>query len=196
MDSFINEISKKYQQHIENTIKILSNKYCFNSEEAIQYINNYNNPIDNAIDNAIDCRNDDVYIKVEPQNLQQVSEEKKKRGRPKKPIEETQEKPKKKRGRPKKENKVTIVQDSDDEIEINKQSEKSIEEKIATSVIDDIVNELEEEEIIYEEEPVVELWNYKGDKYFKDNNENIYNLETREKVGIYNKTDDMINSLS
>ena len=116
MNVFINEFSKNYEQHLESIIKILGDKYSFNTQEAINYINDYHKPID--------CRNDDVYIKVEPQDfnvsITNSHEEKKKRGRPKKPVDPSEEKPKKKRGRPKKENKVTIVQDSDDEIEIKK----------------------------------------------------------------------------
>lgn len=191
MNVFINEFSKNYEQHLESIIKILGDKYSFNTQEAINYINDYHKPID--------CRNDDVYIKVEPQDfnvsITNSHEEKKKRGRPKKPVDPSEEKPKKKRGRPKKENKVTIVQDSDDEIEIKKEPEESIEDKINKSIVItdvyDITDDLE-----LEEEEYVEEWEYKGDKYFKDENQNIYNLETREKIGIYNSTQDMINSIN
>ena len=193
MNVFINEFSKNYEQHMEYIIKILGDKYSFNTQEAINYVNNYNKPID--------CRNDDVYIKVEPPDfnvsITNSHEEKKKRGRPKKPVDPSEEKPKKKRGRPKKENKVTIVQDSDDEIEIKKEPEESIEDKINKSIVItdvyDITDDLELEEEEYDD---VEEWDYKGDKYFKDKNQNIYNLETREKIGIYNSTQDMINSIN
>lgn len=189
MNVFINEFSKNYEQHLESIIKILGDKYMFDTQEAIHYINTYDKPID--------CRNDDVYIKVEPLDfnvsITNSHEEKKKRGRPKKPVDPSQEKPKKKRGRPKKENKVTIVQDSDDEIEIKKEPEESIEDKINKSiVITDVYDITEGLELEEEEYDDVEEWDYKGDKYFKDKNQNIYNLETREKIGIYNSTQDMI----
>lgn len=187
MNVFINEFSKKYEQHMEYIIKILGDKYSFNTQEAIHYINNYDKPID--------CRNDDIYIKLEPQNLPQVLEEKKKRGRPKKPVDPSEEKIKKKRGRPKKENTVTIVQDSDDEIEIKKEPEESIQDKINKSiVITDIYDITEDLELEEEEYDNVEEWDYKGDKYLKDNKQNIYNLETREKIGNYDVIQDMIKS--
>lgn len=187
MNVFINEFSKNYEQHLESIIKILGDKYSFNTQEAIHYINDYHKPID--------YRNDDVYIKLEPQNLQQVLEEKKKRGRPKKPVDPSEEKIKKKRGRPKKENKVTIVQDSDDEIEIKKEPEESIEDKINKSiVITDVYDLTDDLELEEEEYDNVEEWDYKGDKYLKDNNQNIYNLESHEKIGIYDVIQDMIKS--
>lgn len=187
MNVFINEFSKNYQQHLESIIKILGDKYMFNTQEAIHYINSYHKPID--------CRNDDVYIKLEPQDfnvsITNSHQEKKKRGRPKKPVDPSEEKPKKKRGRPKKENKITIVQDSDDEIEIKKEPEESIQDKINKSiVITDVYDITQDLEL--EEEEYVEEWDYKGDKYFKDENQNIYNLETREKIGNYDAIQDLI----
>ena len=80
MNVFINEFSKNYEQHLESIIKILGDKYMFDTQEAIHYINTY--------DKSIDCRNDDVYIKVEPLDfnvsITNSHEEKKKRGRPRK----------------------------------------------------------------------------------------------------------------
>ena len=103
-----------------------------------------------------------------------------------------EDKPKKKRGRPKKENKVTIVDDTDDE----KVAEKpSTEDLIAASMsnVSEENGELQEESVSDEENEInVVEWNWKGDKYLKDDNNNVYCANTHEIIGRYSPENDSI----
>lgn len=197
--SVINQqIENAIIRHTNNICSSLSAKYNFDVQEAIDFITN----------NNIDFHNDKLNEKVglfTPANdiilnsgtsAEHREPEKKKRGRPKKNVDEVKEhKPKKKRGRPKKENKVTIVDDTDDE---NVVETPSTEDLIAASMSDvsneeDPEAELTEEAVSYEEKEInVVEWNWKGDKYLKDDNNNVYCSNTHEIIGIYSRENDSI----
>ena len=52
--------------------------------------------------------------------------------------------------------------------------------------------ELDEDD--YEEEEIdVTEWHYDGKDYYKDNNNNIYDVKTQEKIGVFDPDANMIN---
>jgi hypothetical protein len=199
------EIQNAIIRHTENICRSLASKYNFDVQDAITYITNnnigvYNDKFNEKVGIFQNCHSD---ILNNRHSNEQSEPEKKKRGRPKKVIDElTDDKPKKKRGRPKKENKVTIVDDTDEETEVVK---PSTEDLIAASMVD-VLNEhdgepdgeekdaeLKEEEVSYQEKEInVVEWNWKGDKYLKDDNNNVYCSNTHEIIGKYSPENDSI----
>ena len=221
MNSVINqEIQHAINRHTENICSTLANKYHFDAQEAVAYITNYGINNHNEKYNekvGVFTNSDDILHLgiIRDSNDDETKPEKKKRGRPKKIVDEVKEDtPKKKRGRPKKENKITIVNDTDDES--LPEDKPTTEDVIAASITpnnmqienqqlleqEQQAQELQEqeelqyqelqEENISDQEIDVEEWNYKGDKYLKDDNNNIYCAETHKIIGRYCVDDDTI----
>jgi hypothetical protein len=201
MNSLINqEIQDAINRHTKNICCTLGNKYNFDVQEAFAYITNdsfniHNEKYNEKVD-VFTTSDDILHREIIGNNNDNDNTEKKKRGRPKKIVDEVkEEKPKKKRGRPKKENKITIVTDTDDE-EITQSIKPSTEELIAASITPSNTPtasmELIEDEISDSEEINVDEWYYKGDKYLKDDKNNIYCSETHNKIGRYCVNDDTI----
>jgi hypothetical protein len=209
------EIQNAIIRHTKNICGSLASKYNFDVQDAITHITNnnigvYNDKFNEKVGIFQNSHSD--ILNNRPSN-EQSEPEKKKRGRPKKVIDEVKDdKPKKKRGRPKKENKVTIVDDTDEEIEVVK---PSTEDLIAASMIDvsnehdgepdgeekdgeekdgeEKDGELKEENVSYEEKEInVVEWNWKGDTYLKDDNNNVYCSNTHEIIGRYSQENDSI----
>jgi len=202
MNSMINhDITRLINQQFKSIVCNLAVKYNFDEAEAITYLENYNNipttpaNFQSNEERPISTPNNDI-----PKNdiiSNTPPSEKKKRGRPKKAVDETasEDKPKKKRGRPKKENNVTIVNDTDDDEPAT--NVKSTEDIIASSNTpansprenDDDRDEHNDREL--EEDPIsdieidVQEWSWKGDKYLKDENDTIYCTNTHQKMGRY-----------
>lgn len=212
------QIENAISRHTENICSSLASKYNFDVQDAVAYIRNtnigiYNDKLNEKV-GVFQNTHSDILNNM--RSNEHNEPEKKKRGRPKKVVDEVKEdKPKKKRGRPKKENKVTIVDDTDDENEVPK---PSTEDLIAASMID-VSNteaieyhgeqgeekdeerqdeehqdeELKEENVSYEEKEInVVEWNWKGDKYLKDDNNNVYCYNTHEIIGRYSPGNDSI----
>lgn len=192
------EIENAIIRHTNNICSSLATKYNFDVQEAITYITNNNIDIHNEkLNEKLGVFNNagDIILNSGI-STEHREPEKKKRGRPKKNVDEVKEdKPKKKRGRPKKENKVTIVDDTDDEDVVEK---PSTEDLIAASMSDvsneeDPDAELKAEDVSYEEKEInVVEWNWKGDKYLKDDNNNVYCSNTHEIIGRYSPENDSI----
>lgn len=189
------EIENAIIRHTNNICSSLASKYNFDVQEAITYITN----------NNIDIHNEKLHEKLgvfttandtilnSGISTEHREPEKKKRGRPKKNVDEVKEdKPKKKRGRPKKENKVTIVDDTDDENVVEKPSTEDLIAASMSNVIEEH-GELQEESVSDEEKEInVVEWNWKGDKYLKDDNNNVYCANTHEIIGRYSPENDSI----
>ena len=200
----IKDIENIINNHVESVICALSKKYKFDSSEAINFIVKYSNKNENTTSEQIN-ENFGIFSVVDEvisnnnrlteDDKVSVDSEKKKRGRPRKTISEANEedKPKKKRGRPKKENKVTIVTDTDDEEE--QSSQKTTDEIIASSITqispNHSNNELDEEKLSDIEIDVYN-WTWKGDKYLKDVNNNVYCIKSHEILGKYSPERDII----
>ena len=189
------EIENAIIRHTKNICSSLGAKYNFDVQEAITYITNNNIDIHNEKLNekmAVFTTANDTILNS-GNSTEHREPEKKKRGRPKKNMDEVKEdKPKKKRGRPKKENKVTIVDDTDDE---NVVDSPSTEDLIAASMsnVSEENGELQEESVSDEEKEInVVEWNWKGDKYLKDDNNNVYCANTHEIIGRYSPENDSI----
>ena len=195
--SMINqEIENAIIRHTKNICSSLGAKYNFDVQEAIAYISN----------NTLDLHNEKLNEKVgvftnandiilsSGASSERDEPQKKKRGRPKKNVDEVKEdKPKKKRGRPKKENKVTIVDDTDEEKEPPKPptTEEMIVASMSNVINDD--GELHEESVSDEEKEInVVEWTWKGDKYLKDDDDNVYCHKTHEIIGKYSQENDSI----
>lgn len=189
------EIENAIIRHTKNICSSLGAKYNFDVQESITYITNNNIDIHNEKLNekaSVFTAAHDIILNSGASS-ERDEPQKKKRGRPKKNIDEVKEdKPKKKRGRPKKENKVTIVDDTDDE---NVVDSPSTEELIAASMsnVSEENGELQEESVSDEEKEInVVEWNWKGDKYLKDDNNNVYCANTHEIIGRYSPENDSI----
>ena len=189
------EIENAIIRHTNNICSSLASKYNFDVQEAITYITNNNIDIHNEKLNeklgVFTTANDTILNSGT--STEHREPEKKKRGRPKKNVDEVKEdKPKKKRGRPKKENKVTIVDDTDDENIVEKPSTEDLIAASMSNVIEEH-GELQEESVSDEEKEInVVEWNWKGDKYLKDDNNNVYCANTHEIIGRYSPENDSI----
>lgn len=224
-NAFVNELSSRLGTYTESVTSILASHYGFSKEEAINIINkNFDGTLcsTQSIHNnrKSSCLvNDDSFnilrtdtIENETQNDKQLrpadqEKPKKKRGRPKKIVDEsaetTEDKPKKRRGRPKKNNSITIVQDTDDENnslssstdnqENNKEEDsKSIANLISTSNIN---IELQEETYSENEdipEIEVEKWTFEGKEYLKDERNHVYDAKTHESFGFFSVEENKI----
>lgn len=189
------EIENAIIRHTKNICSSLGAKYNFNVQEAIAYISNNNIDLHNEkLNEKLDVFTSAHDIILNTGGSSERDEpQKKKRGRPKKIVDEVKEdKPKKKRGRPKKENKVTIVDDTDDE----KVNETPSTEDLIVASMSNVVEEhgeLQEESVSDEEKEInVVEWEWKGDKYLKDDNNNVYCANTHEIIGKYSPENDSI----
>jgi hypothetical protein len=201
MNSLINqEIQDAINRHTNNICSTLANKYDFDVQEAVAFITNdslniHNEKYNEKVD-VFTTSDDILHRGIIGNSNDDNKQEKKKRGRPKKIVDEVKEDtPNKKRGRPKKENKITIVTDTDDEAPPD--NKPSTEELIAASITPSNTPtpnnmELVEDVISDAEEINVDEWYYKGDKYLKDEKNNIYCTETHTKIGRYCVKDDTI----
>ena len=206
MVNMIKDIESTINNHVESIIHTLSKKYNFDSSEAINFINKYSNINENTNSEQF---NEKVGIFSVVDEISQISTnsrheaddnvsvepEKKKRGRPRKMNNDTndQDKPKKKRGRPKKENKVTIVTDTEDEKE--EKHQKTTDEIISSSITSSesiSSNDELDEENLSDLDIDVENWTWKGDKYLRDNKGNVYCVNTHEIMGTYDQERDII----
>ena len=218
--AFVNEFSTRLRNNTESIVGLLASHYGFPKEEAINILNKELNDYicsseiisDNGKLSCFDDNNRVDLLRVDTNNHEspETSQEKpkKKRGRPKKVIddktssEKVDETPKKKRGRPKKNNNITIVQDTDDEsnsIE-HDTKESNIKEPSSTSIaclINESNSEIELKEDSYSDnedmpEIEVEKWIFDGKEYLKDERNHVYDAKTHESFGFFNEEENRI----
>mgnify|MGYP001377502102 CR=1 FL=1 len=178
--NFINDITEKYNNSVEEIVKLLSNKYKFDYNEAFNILNleNKNNSKNKCITESI-ILNDNVN-----ERETQPPIEKKKRGRPKKIVTEDDNKPKKKRGRPKKENIVTVSDTDDETIEpVKTPTITEIIQQNQEKHSQDSDDELQEENI--EEEIDVEKTTIEGNEYLIDKSGILYSIDAHDKIGVF-----------